>query len=153
MTLFTGQADTVGSPLSESVSLDDTDTFEHPTVFPVATCRVHLQVESVRPAVPHIFGHLDCGDLLANDLISRLLLPTGKWPLRCVNLRPGDLLQVDARHGHDLDIQVVVHAEALSVVVIDGDAELGPIGWDVLDHGVRVHPADCLKDEDLLPKD
>ena len=138
---------------SNSVSLDETDTLEHPARFPVSTRRVHLQVKSVRPAVPQLFRHFNRGDLLANDLISRLLLPARKWPRRCPDLRPGDLFLVDVRHGHDFDVQVVVHMESPSVIVIHGDTEFGPVGWDVLYRGPRVHPADRLKDEDLLPKD
>ena len=102
--------------------------------------------------LPHFFWHGQSGDMLANDLISRLILPARQRPCGRPDFREAVAL-VNARYGRNLDIQLVVHSEVTGVIVIDHDVHLGPVCRDVLYDRIWIHPADCLQDENLLSED
>ena len=71
-------------------------------------------------------------------------------PARAPNSRPWRVFRVDCRHRHDLNVQLVIHAEAISIRVVYRNVQASPLRWYVLNDRVWIHPAHSLQMEHLL---
>ena len=91
--------------------------------------------------------------LLSDQITSGLVLVACQRPASWPKRDPWDFFVFEGGLGCELDIKLVVHTESFTISVVDGDIHPRPVGWDVLNCSVWIHPANRLQMQGLFSKD
>ena len=131
----------------------DTDAFEVPILFSSSSFSLYAKVKAIGLRA-YIFRDSQSGQFLSDEFIFRLFTPIRKWELWLPELDEGDLGlgHTWLRRYHDLT-SGVTHVEPISILVVDGDIDSLPLGRNVFNCRVWVHPAHLFQLKGLLAKD